>query len=64
MTILSLLPTRSEDAHGSTQEFATLNLVRPQSVRKRLCQTGSYFGIKPTKLPNGKLLWPLRQQKG
>ncbi len=50
----------TEEVRGSTREFAALNLVRPQSVRKRFCQTGSYFGIKPTKLPNGKLLWPLR----
>ncbi|MBY8964302.1 MAG: hypothetical protein MRY81_15800 [Donghicola eburneus] len=28
------------------------------SIRVRYCRTGSYYGIKPTKLPNGRLLWP------
>lgn len=42
----------------STDEFAAHNLVKPQSVRKRFSQTGEYFGVRPTKLPNGRLLWP------
>ena len=42
----------------TTAEFAASRLVLPQSVRKRLCQTGSYFGIRPIKLPNGRLSWP------
>ena len=28
-----------------------------QSIRKWLSQAGSYFGIRPSKLPNGKLRW-------
>jgi hypothetical protein len=23
-----------------------------------LCRRGSYYGIRPAKLPNGRLLWP------
>ena len=42
----------------STDKFASLNLVRPQTVRKRLSKSGSYFGISPLKLANGRLLWP------
>lgn len=30
-----------------TESFAVLNGVKPQSVRKRLCETGAYFGICP-----------------
>lgn len=45
--------------YQSTEEFAALNLVKPQSVRSRYCREGSYFGAKPKKLPNGRLLWPV-----
>lgn len=41
-----------------TSAFAQRNLVRPQSVVARLCRTGSYHGIRPTKLASGRLLWP------
>ena len=42
----------------TTEQLAAPLCVKPQSIRVRLCQTGSYFGIKPIKLPNGRLLWP------
>lgn len=42
----------------STERFARLNVVEPGTVRKRFCQTGSYFGIRPIKLASGRLLWP------
>lgn len=42
----------------TTEEFAAEIKVRPQSIRKRYCQTGSYWGIRPVKVPNGRLLWP------
>jgi hypothetical protein len=32
-----------------------------QSVRKRLCVAGSYFGITPCKLANRLLAWPAVQ---
>ena len=43
------------EPYGTTAEFAAKNLVKPQTVRKQLCQTGSYFGTKPKKLVNGRL---------
>lgn len=43
----------------STEDFAALHLVKPQSVRSRYCREGSYFGAKPRKLANGRLLWPV-----
>lgn len=46
-------------AEGTTAEFAVKYLVKPNSVRTRYCLTGSYFGIVPKKLPNGRLAWPL-----
>lgn len=42
----------------STNEFADELRLRPQSVRKRYSQQGSYYGIFPEKLPNGRLRWP------
>lgn len=46
-------------AHGvDTKIFSSNNLVKPQTVRKGYCNTGSYLGVVPTKLANGRLLWP------
>lgn len=42
----------------STAEFAQTRLVKPETVHRRLSQTGSYFGVRPIKLPNGRLAWP------
>ncbi len=42
----------------SAEQFAALNQVKSQSVRARLCRTGSYFGIRPVKLANGRLAFP------
>ena len=42
----------------STEEFAAMNMVKAQSVRARLCRFGSYFGVKPIKLMNGRTAWP------
>lgn len=45
----------------SAEQFASLNQVKPQTVRARLCRTGSYFGIRPLKLANGRLAFPAVQ---
>ena len=54
--------TSQPDHHAApsipTETFARMNLVRPQSVVARLCRTGSYHGVRPTKLASGRLLWP------
>jgi len=42
----------------TTAQFAQALAMNAQSIRKRFSQTGSYFGIRPNKLPNGKLRWP------
>ena len=42
----------------STEQFAELLHGKPNTIRSRLCKTGSYWGIKPVKLPSGRLLWP------
>ena len=45
----------------STEQFAAFNQVKAQSVRSRLCTTGSYFGVVPRKLANGRLAFPAIQ---
>lgn len=42
----------------TTEELAAGLALQPQSLRKRYSQTGSYFGLRPVKLPNGQLRWP------
>jgi hypothetical protein len=42
----------------TTAQLAENCLVNPNSIRVALCRTGSYFGIRPEKLPNGRLAWP------
>lgn len=44
---------------GRTSAFAAMNYVQAQTVRKRYAATGSYFGIRPKKLANRLLDWPL-----
>jgi hypothetical protein len=41
-----------------TSEIASDLGIQPESMHARICRTGSYFGIRPQKLPNGRLLWP------
>jgi hypothetical protein len=48
----------------SAEQFAALNQVKAQSVRARLCRTGSYFGVIPRKLANGRLAFPCVQVEG
>ena len=45
----------------TTESFAALNGVKGQSVRARVCRFGSYFGITPRRLRNGRLIWPVVQ---
>ncbi|MFM0031182.1 hypothetical protein PQR70_33700 [Paraburkholderia madseniana] len=48
----------SDQATIGTKELAALLNIKPQSIYKRLCETKTYWGLTPTKLPNGRLLWP------
>jgi len=41
----------------TTEELAAFLRVVPQTVRAGLCRKGHFCGLKPLKLPNGKLLW-------
>jgi hypothetical protein len=50
-----------ECATLSTHEFAALGGFRPQTARKAYSAMGVYLGVRPTKLPNGRLRWPKAQ---
>ncbi|MCY1276839.1 hypothetical protein D9M68_294710 [compost metagenome] len=53
------MPIPTNRDHVSTEELAAILAIDPQSVRKRHSMDGSYLGIRPTKLPNRRLLWPV-----
>lgn len=42
----------------STSEMAASIGLKPQTLRAAVSKSGSYYGIKPDHLPNGRLLWP------
>lgn len=48
----------SADFNLRTAEFAALNSAKTQTIHKHYCQKGSYYGVRPQKLPSGRLLWP------
>lgn len=50
--------TTNNEYNYSAEQFAALNNVKPQSVHARICRTGSYFGVVPKKLANGRLAFP------
>ncbi len=53
------MTTENLGRSGLTTEQLAVGLnLQPHSLRVALCRSGSYFGIKPTKFPNGRLLWP------
>ena len=41
----------------STDELAAQLRIVPQTARASLCRFGHYMGMRPVKLPNGRLLW-------
>ncbi|SDF83005.1 hypothetical protein SAMN05216466_101209 [Paraburkholderia phenazinium] len=45
------------NSYLTTEAFADTMGLHAQSVRKRYSQTGSYFGLRPVKLPNRRLMW-------
>lgn len=42
----------------TTSQFAAAIGLQTQSLIVSLSRNGSYFGIVPIKLPNGRLFWP------
>lgn len=49
---------QSLDVYLTTEQMADAIHGQPSTIRTRLCKTGSFYGIKPVKLPSRRLLWP------
>ena len=45
--------------HLRTTEFAALMGITAQTARKNYCKRGSCYDIRPIKLPNRRLMWPV-----
>jgi len=41
----------------TTKEFAKTVGVQHTTIHRALCMDGHYMGVKPVKLPNGRLIW-------
>lgn len=53
--------TTAKPSHVSTNEAARMLGISPQTLRANLCRSGHYFGIRPRKMPNRLLLWPVAE---
>lgn len=42
----------------TTNQLAEQLGLRPDSLRVALCRNGAYYGVRPQKFPNGRLVWP------
>ncbi len=42
----------------STNELSARLRIKPDTIRRGLCENGHYLGVRPVKLPNGRLVWP------
>lgn len=50
-------PTTRTGAKYTTEEAAARLRAAKQTPRASLCRNGHWLGMRPTKLPNGRLLW-------
>lgn len=58
MDLHGVLPQVS---HVGTEVFAEIVLVEPKTVLKSHSIHGHYVGIRPVRLPNRKLAWPIAE---
>ena len=42
----------------SNSQLAALCKVEPSSIHAALSRHSNFLGLRPVKLPNGRLLWP------
>lgn len=57
MMQITTAPTAPAGAKISTEEVAAAFRVASQTPRASLCRLGHWMGMRPVKLPNGRLLW-------
>ena len=56
-TTSNLAASARPAAKITTEEMAAQLRIVPQTARAGFCRKGHYLGLRPVKLPNGKLLW-------
>lgn len=61
MKQITATPTAHSGAKLSTEEAAAKLCAAPQTPRASLCRLGHWMGMRPVKLPNGRLLWDAAQ---
>ncbi len=42
----------------TTEQLADALHLKAQSLRAAVYRCGHYYGLRPKRLPNGRLLWP------
>ena len=57
MKQINTAQTAHTGAKLSTEEAAAILRVASQTPRASLCRLGHWMGMRPVKLPNGRLLW-------
>lgn len=57
MKQITTAPSARTGAKLSTEEAAAKLRAAPQTPRASLCRLGHWLGMRPVKLPNGRLLW-------
>lgn len=48
----------TQEERLSTRQLARAVGIEASSIRVHLCRKGSYFGVVPERMPNGRLVWP------
>ena len=52
-----IVPSKTPLKKITTKQLAELFGCQPNTIRRGLCVNGHYLGLRPTKLPNHRLLW-------
>ncbi len=48
-----------KQAYLTTTQIAKIFGINSDTIRRGLCVNGHYLGIKPIKMPNRRLMWPM-----
>ena len=52
---------KNKQHHLTTSEAARMLGVQGATIRRGLCVNGHYMNVRPIKLPNNRLLWPVAE---
>jgi hypothetical protein len=57
--IAQMSPAAGARQYLTTHELAERLGVSPKAIHRRYSLTGAYFNLRPVKLPNRRLAWPI-----